>query len=58
VAAEIGVEEQLLGRCVHLEPDSAGGGDTGPVLDADDRAKLQRLRRANAALQVGPFTQV
>ena len=52
VAAEIGVGEQLLGRWVRLAKESACAGDTGPVLDADERAELERLRRENAELRL------
>ena len=45
VAAEIGVGEQVLGRWVRLSRDAAAAGDTGAVLDADERAELERLRR-------------
>ncbi len=45
VAAEIGVGEQLLGRWVRLTQQRSGGGDTGAVLDADERAELERLRK-------------
>ena len=37
VAAEIGVGEQLLGRWVRLQRQAASAGDTGAVLDADER---------------------
>ncbi|MEE6169639.1 MULTISPECIES: IS3 family transposase [unclassified Mycolicibacterium] len=52
VAAEIGVGEQLLGRWVRLAQQRAGGGDTDPVLDADERAELERLRKENAELRL------
>lgn len=52
VAVEIGVGEQLLGRWVRLARDAAGAGDTGAVLDADERAELERLRRENAELRL------
>ena len=52
VAAEIGVGEQVLGRWVHLAKESAAVGDTGAVLDADERAELLRLRRENAELRL------
>jgi transposase len=52
VAAEIGVGEQLLGRWVRLAKEAAEAGDTGGVLDADERAELQRLRRENAELRL------
>ena len=48
VAAEIGVGEQLLGRWVRRAREAAAAGDTGAVLDADERAQLERLRRENA----------
>jgi transposase len=37
------VSEQVLGRWVRLQRDAAAAGDTGAVLDADERAELQRL---------------
>ena len=52
VAAEIGVGEQVLGRWVRLARESASAGDTGAVLDADERAELERLRRENAELRL------
>ena len=53
VAAEIGVGEQecwVVG-CVG-RGESAAAGDTGAVLDADERAELERLRRENAELRL------
>ncbi|QIV79844.1 transposase [Mycolicibacterium frederiksbergense] len=50
VAAEIGVGEQLLGRWVRQARDD--GGDNGAVLDADERAELERLRKENAELRL------
>jgi transposase-like protein len=50
VAAEIGVGEQVLGRWVRLQRQAASAGDTGAVLDADERAELERVRRENAEL--------
>ena len=52
VAAEIGVGEQVLGRWVRLVKESATVGDTGAVLDAGERAELERLRRENAELRL------
>ena len=52
VAAEIGVGEQVLGRWVRLQRQAAAAGDTGAVLDADERAELERLRRQNAELRL------
>jgi transposase-like protein len=52
VAAEIGVGEQLLGRWVRLAQHRAGSGDTDAVLDADERAELERLRNENAELRL------
>jgi transposase InsO family protein len=52
VAAEIGVGEQLLGRWVRLQRQAASAGDTGAVLDTDERAELERLRRENAELRL------
>jgi len=52
VAAEIGVGEQLLGRWVRLARDAADAGNTGAVLDADERAELERLHRENAELRL------
>src|SRR6478752_9529711 len=51
VAAEISVGEQLLGRWVRRAREAAAAGDTGAVLDADERAELERLRRENAELR-------
>jgi len=45
VTVEIGVGEQLLGRWVRLAEQRAGGTDTDPALDADERAELARLRK-------------
>jgi len=50
VAAEIGVGEQLLGRWVRQARDD--GGDNGAVLDADERAELERLRKENSELRL------
>ncbi|WP_232061873.1 transposase [Mycobacterium xenopi] len=52
VAAEIGVGEAVLGRWVRLQRQGASSGDTGAVLDADERAELERLRRENAELRL------
>jgi transposase len=52
VAAEIGVGDQLLGRWVRLARDAAGAGDTARMLDEDERAELERLRRENAELRL------
>jgi transposase len=52
VAVEIGVGEQVLGRWVRLAKKAAGGDETGAVLDADERAELERLRRENAELRL------
>jgi transposase len=52
VAAEINVGEQLLGRWVRLARAADDAGDTGAVLDADERAELERLRRENAELRL------
>ena len=52
VAAEIGVGEQVLGRWVRLAREAADAGDTARVLDADERAELERLRRENAELRL------
>jgi transposase len=52
VAAEIGVGEQLLGRWVRLAREAAGADDNGAVLDADERAELERLRKENAELRL------
>ena len=51
-AAEIGVGAQLLGRWVRQARDAAGGGDTARVLDADERAELERLRKETAELRL------
>jgi len=52
VAAEIGVGEQMLGRWVRLARAADDAGNTGAVLDADERAELERLRRENAELRL------
>jgi transposase len=52
VAAEIGVGEQLLGRWVRLARETGTDGDTARVLDDDERAELERLRRENAELRL------
>jgi len=52
VAAEIGVGEQVLGRWARLACRAASAGDTGAVLDVDERAELERLRRENAELRL------
>jgi transposase len=52
VAAEIGVGEQVPGRWVCLQRHAAAAGDTGVVLDADERAELERLRRENTELRL------
>ena len=52
VAAEIGVGEQLLGRWVRAAKAAAGAGDNDAVLDADERAELERLRKENAELRL------
>lgn len=54
VAAEIGVGDQLLGRWVRQARDAAGGGDTARVLDADERAELERLRKEKPRITFGP----
>ena len=50
VAAEMNLGEQLLGRWVRQARESAG--DTGGVLDVDERAELERLRKENAELRL------
>lgn len=52
VAAEIGVGEQLLGRWVRQAREAASAEDNGAVLDADERAELERLRKDNAELRL------
>ena len=52
VAAEIGVGEELPGCWVRLQRQATAAGDTGAVLDADERAELERLRRENAELRL------
>lgn len=52
VAVEIGVGEQLLERWVRLAQQRASGTDTDAVLDADERAELERLRKENAELRL------
>lgn len=49
VAAEIGLGEQLLGRWVRQAREA---GDTAGVLDDDERAELERLRKENAELRL------
>ena len=50
VAAEIGVGEQLLGRWVRRPKRPAT--DNPVVLDDDERAELERLRKENAELRL------
>ena len=50
VAAEIGVSAQLLGRWVQQSKPAAEVADR--VLDADERAELERLRKENADLRL------
>ena len=52
VVVEIGVGEQVRGRRVRLHRQAAAAGDTGAVLDADERAELEGLRRENAKLRL------
>jgi len=52
VAAELGVGEQVLGRWVRFQREAAAAGDTDAVLDASQRAELQRLPRENAELRL------
>lgn len=52
VAAEIGVGDQLLGRWVRQARDEAGCDDTARVLDAEERAELEPLRKENAELRL------
>ena len=52
VAAEIGVGEALLGRWVRLTQQRAEGRDTDAVLDADERAELERLRKEVTELRL------
>src|SRR4029077_20246527 len=49
---EIGVGEQVLGRWVRLARAADDAGNTGAVLDADERAEPERLRRENAELRL------
>ena len=51
VAAEIGVGEQLLGRWVAAAK-ARSATDNPEVLDDDERAELQRLRKENAELRL------
>jgi transposase len=37
---------------VRLQRQAASAGDTGAVLDADERVELERLRRGNAGLRL------
>ena len=46
------VSVNVLGRWVRLQRQAAADGDTGAVLDADERAELERLRRENAELRL------
>ena len=50
VAAEMNLGEQLLGRWVRQA--RVDGDDNGAVLDADERAELERLRKENAELRL------
>ena len=50
--AMLGVGEQVLGRWVRLQRQALSAGDTGAVLDADERVELERLRRENAELRL------
>ena len=52
VAAEIGVGEQVLGRWVRPQRQAASASDTARVLDVDERAERERLRRENAELRL------
>ncbi|ETW22632.1 IS3 family transposase [Mycobacterium gastri] len=52
VAAEIGVGEAVPGRWVRLQRQVAEAGDSGAVLDADERADLERLRKENTELRL------
>jgi transposase len=52
VAAEIGIGEQVLGGWVRPARRRADAGNSGAVLDADERAELQRLRRETAELRL------
>jgi transposase len=52
VAAEIGVGEQVLGRWMCLQRQAAAAGDTRVVLDTDECAELECLRRENAELRL------
>lgn len=51
VAAEIGVGERLLGRWVAAAK-ARSAADNPEVLDDDERAELQRLRKENAELRL------
>ena len=42
----------MLGRWVRLAQQRAGGADTDAVLDANERAELERLRKENAELRL------
>ncbi len=50
VAREIGVGEQLLGRWVAVQRSRMD--DPPGVIDANERAELERLRRENAELRM------
>jgi transposase-like protein len=52
VAAEIGIGEQVLGRWARLAGEGADVGPSGAVLDADERAELERLRGETAELRL------
>ncbi len=54
VAAEIGVAEQVLGRWVRHQRQASLASDTGAVLDADERAEVERPHRGNAELRLDP----
>ena len=53
VAAEIGIGEQVPGRWVRLQRQAAAAGDTGAVLDADERAELASIFRAGLVGLIG-----
>ena len=57
VAAELGAGDRcLVGGAPEKTTETAlMAGDTGAVLDAEDCAKLQRLRRENAELRLDPL---
>jgi len=44
--------KQVVGRWVRIQRQAAEAGNTGSVLDADERAEFDRLCRENAELRL------